>query len=82
MGPAMRAVEPQPDRPAAATSLAELDDSIDDEVPAEEPASEEGQVLVGDELDNTGESATRRSGYLVPEPHQPAADETVHAREL
>jgi hypothetical protein len=42
---------------------------------------ERGQVLVGDELDSTGESATRRSGYLVTEPDPPAADESVYARE-
>jgi hypothetical protein len=38
-------------------------------------------VLVGDEVDNTGESATRRSGRLVTEPDAPATDEAQYARE-
>jgi hypothetical protein len=73
--------ESVPDRPAAATPLEELDESIDEEVGPGEPAGDEGQVLVGEEIDNTGESATRRAGYLVTEPDQPAADETAYARE-
>ncbi|MGH3900357.1 MAG: hypothetical protein ACRDTA_19350 [Pseudonocardiaceae bacterium] len=73
--------EPVPDRPVAATPLDELDESVDNEVIPGDPASREGQVLVGDEVDNTGESATRRSGYLVTEPDEPAADEAVYARE-
>lgn len=73
--------EPVPDRPVAATPLEELDESIDDEVMPGEPTGGEGQVLVGDEVDNTGESATRRSGYLVTKPDQPAADEIASGRE-
>ncbi|MGH8964688.1 MAG: hypothetical protein ACRDXB_05075 [Actinomycetes bacterium] len=70
-----------PDRPIAATPLEELDESIDDEVVPAGPEHGRGQVLVGDEVDSTGESATRRSGYLITEPDQPAADEAVYVRE-
>lgn len=70
-----------PDRPVAATPLEELDESVDDEVTPGEPVGEEDQVLVGNEVDNTGESATRRNGYLVTEPGHPAADEVVYARD-
>ncbi len=73
--------ESVPDRPIAATPLEELDESIDDEVVPIAPERGRDQVLVGDEVDNTGESATRRSGYLITEPDQAAADETVYARE-
>jgi len=69
-----------PDRPVAATPLEELDESVDDEVTPSEPVSEEDQVLVGNEVDNTGESATHRNGYLGTEPEHPAADEIVYAR--
>lgn len=69
------------DRPVAATPLEELDDSVDDEVMPGEPASREDQVLVGEEIDNTGESATRRAGHLVTEPDQPAADEIAYAQQ-
>ncbi|MBV8539204.1 MAG: hypothetical protein JO364_16270 [Pseudonocardiales bacterium] len=72
--------EPVSERPVAATPIEELDDSIDDDVTPGEPVAEDGQVLVGDELDVTGESATRRAGHLVTEPDQPATDETVYAR--
>lgn len=72
--------EVAPDRPVAATPLEELDESVDEEMTPGQPGSGEGQVLVGDEVDNTGESATRRSGYLVSEPDQPAADEIAYAR--
>ena len=74
-------VEPAPERPVAATPLEDLDESIDDEVEPEEPARAEAGVLVGDEVDNTGESATRRSGHLVAEPDPPAADEAAYAQE-
>lgn len=74
-------VEPAPERPVAATPLEDLDESIDDEVPPGEPADTQSGVLVGDEVDNTGESATRRSGHLVTEPDQPAADEATYAQE-
>lgn len=73
--------ESVPDRPVAATPLEELDESVDDEVMPREPVGGEDQVLVGDEADNTAESATRRSGYLVTEPDHPAADEIVYAQE-
>ena len=73
--------EPVPARPVAATPIEELDDSIDEEVVPAESAAENGYVLVGDELDTTGESATRRAGHLVTEPDQPATDETVYVRE-
>ncbi|MGH3801313.1 MAG: hypothetical protein ACRDTD_14480 [Pseudonocardiaceae bacterium] len=73
--------ESVPDRPVAATPLEELDDSVDDEVMPGEPASREDQVLVGEEIDNTGESATRRAGHLVTEPDQPAADEIAYAQQ-
>jgi hypothetical protein len=69
-----------PDRPVAATPLEELDESVDDEVTPNEPVGEEDQVLVGDEVDNTGESVTRRNGYLRLEPEHPAADEVMYAR--
>jgi hypothetical protein len=59
--------ESVPDRPVAATPLEELDESVDDEVTPREPVGEEGQVLTGTEVRNTGESAT-------------AADEIVYAR--
>jgi hypothetical protein len=74
-------IEPAPDRPVAVTPLEELDESIDDELIPGEPRSGEGQVLVGDEVDQTGESATRRAGHLVTEPDRPAADETSYVRE-
>ncbi|MGH3974688.1 MAG: hypothetical protein ACRDS9_15360 [Pseudonocardiaceae bacterium] len=70
-----------PGRPIAATPLEELDESIDDEVVPIAPEHDRDQVLVGDEVDNTGESATRRSGYLITESDQAAADETAYARE-
>jgi hypothetical protein len=73
--------EPVPERPVAATPIEELDDSIDDELESEEPINEDGQVLVGDEFDATGESATRRAGHLVSEPDQPAVDEVAYSRE-
>ena len=69
-----------PDRPVVATPLEELDESIDDEVTSGRPVEGKGQVLVSDEVGNTGESATRR-GYLVTEPDQPAADEIAYIRE-
>ena len=68
-----------PDRPVAATPLEELDDSVDEVTPLE-PVDEENQVLASNEVDNIGESATRRSGYLVTEPDHPAADEIVYPR--
>lgn len=71
--------EPVPQRPVAATPIEELDDSIDDVLVPAEPL-EGGQVVVGDEVDATGESATRRAGQLVTEPDQPATDETAYAR--
>lgn len=74
-------MRPAPDQPLAMTPWEELDESIDEELVSEEPVNEQGQVLVGDELDSTGESATRRSGYLVTEPDPPAADESVYTRE-
>lgn len=74
-------IGPSLERPVAVTPWEELDESIDDELIPGEPVKERGQVLVGDELDSTGESATRRSGYLVTEPDPPAADESVYARE-
>lgn len=73
--------EPVPERPLAATPIEELDDSIDDDLVPVQPIEEDGQVLVSDELDATGESATRRAGHLVAEPDQPATDETAYARE-
>ncbi|HET9255442.1 MAG TPA: hypothetical protein VFO16_09600 [Pseudonocardiaceae bacterium] len=63
--------EPLPERPLAATPIEQLDDSIDDQPVPAEPADVDGQVLVGDELDATGESATRRAGHLVTEPDRP-----------
>jgi hypothetical protein len=74
-------IGPVPDRPVAVTPLEDLDESIDEELIPGEPVSEQGQVLVGSEVDNTGESATRRGGYLVTEPDAPAADEASYARE-
>jgi hypothetical protein len=74
-------IRPGPDRPLAKTPWDELDESIDEELISGGPGNEQGQVLVGDELDSTGESATRRSGYLVTEPDPPAADESTYARE-
>lgn len=74
-------VSPAPDRPLLLTPLEELDESIDDELVPGEPVSEHEQVLVGDEVDNTGESATRRSGNLVPEPGIPAQEESLYVRE-
>lgn len=71
------APEPVPERPVAATPLEELDESVDDEL-AGEPAPSGSGVVVGAEIDDTGESATRREGYLVTEPDQPAADEIAH----
>ncbi|MBV9160618.1 MAG: hypothetical protein JO281_03455 [Pseudonocardiales bacterium] len=73
-------IRPAPDRPVAVTPLEELDESIDDEVIPGDLGSEQGQVLVSDEIDKTGESATRRGGYLVTEPDPPAADESSYAR--
>ncbi len=70
-----------PDRPVAATPLEELDEAVDDEVTPGEPATGPGQVLVGEDVDNTGESATRRGGHLVTEPDPPSADEISYARE-
>lgn len=75
------AIEPAPERPLSVTPLDELDESIDDELIPGEPASPEGQVLVGDDVDNTGESAIRRGGHLVTEPEPPAADEALYVRE-
>lgn len=72
---------PAPARPLAVTPLEQLDESIDEGLVLEDPVPAEGQLLVGDEIDRTGESATRRAGHLVTEPDQPAADETVYARE-
>jgi hypothetical protein len=74
-------IEPAPDRPMALTPLEELNESIDDELIPGEPVREQAQVLVGDEVDNTGESATRRSGRLVTEPDAPATDEVQYAQE-
>jgi hypothetical protein len=74
-------IRPVPDRPLLLAPLEELDESIDDEQVAWEPVSEQGQVVVDDEMNNTGESATRRNGYLVTEPDIPAAEETSYARE-
>jgi hypothetical protein len=65
----------------AVTPIEELNDSVDNERVPGDPAGEDGQVLVGDELDVTGESATRRAGHLVTEPDQPATDEASYARE-
>ncbi|MGH3721353.1 MAG: hypothetical protein ACRDRI_21380 [Pseudonocardiaceae bacterium] len=73
--------EPVPERPVAATPIEELDDSIDEEAAPGEPATENGQVLIGDEFDAIGESATRRAGHLVTEPDQPATDEAAYTRE-
>lgn len=73
--------EPVPERPTAATPLEELDESIDDEIVPAEPTNEEGQVLLGEEADETGEASTRRGGYLVDEPDRPAADETAIPRD-
>lgn len=70
-----------PERPVAATPLDELDESIDDEVATEDWAPSDDGVLVGSESDETGEAATRRGGYLVTEPDQPATDEVVESRE-
>lgn len=72
--------EAVPDRPGAASLLEELDESVDDEV-IPGPTAGEDQILVGEEVGNTGESATRRGGYLVTEPDTPAADEVSYARE-
>lgn len=74
-------ISPAPDRPLLLAPLEELDESIDEELVSWEPVSEQGQVLVGDEVDNTGESATRRSGHLVPEPDIPVGDERGYAQE-
>jgi hypothetical protein len=74
------ATEPPRRRSVATTPLEDLDDSVDDEAVPEEPARRDGQVLIGDDIDTTGESATRRSGYLVTEPGTPAADEISHVR--
>jgi hypothetical protein len=70
-------IKPVPDCPLPLAPLEELDESIDDELVPGEPVSEQGQVLVmGDEVDNTGESATRRSGHLlVTQPDVPAEEE-------
>ena len=73
--------ESVPDRPVIATPLEDLDESVDDEVMPGEPGSGQGLVLVGEEVDNTGESATRRGGQLATEPGPPAADEIVYVRE-
>jgi hypothetical protein len=73
--------EQPPERPASITPIDELDESIDDEVPTGEPMPPEEGVLVGTESDDTGESATRRAGYLVTEPDQSATDETANPRE-
>jgi hypothetical protein len=74
-------LDPPPDRPVIMTSLEELDESVDDELTPEAAAVRDGQVLVGDDLDNIGESATGRDGHLMTEPGQPAADETFYARD-
>jgi hypothetical protein len=68
-------IKPVPDCPLPLAPLEELDESIDDELVPWEPVSEQGQVLMGDEVDNTGESATRRSGYLVNQTGVPAEEE-------
>lgn len=82
--------EVEPERPIAETPLDELDDSIDDvedidhiegETTPEEPLSVDGGVLVGTEDDETGESATRRTGYLIAEPDEAARDEVAAPRE-
>lgn len=73
--------QPAPARPVAETPLEELDESVDDEVVPAEPTRGAGGVLVGTEADETGESATRRAGYLVEEPDAPADDEAATARE-
>jgi hypothetical protein len=74
-------VESAPDPPVAVTSLDELDESVDDELVPEAPARGRGQLLVSDELGNTGESANGSGGHLVTEPDQPATDEISYARE-
>lgn len=74
LDPATNEDRPGPDAPSA-----EMDDATSDDV-AEEPAARQ-DVVVGDELDSTGESQTRRAGHLNPEPDQPAADETVRTRQ-
>jgi hypothetical protein len=68
------------DRTMAVTPLEELDESVDDEVLSGAPASGAGQVLVGEEIDNTGESVPGGGGHLVAEPDLPAADEISYAR--
>jgi hypothetical protein len=74
-------IDSGPERPVSVTSLDELDESVDDELIPGEPARGEGQVLVSDAINNTGESAIRSGGHLVTEPEPPAADEAVYVRE-
>ncbi len=74
-------LEPPFTRPVAMTPVEELDESVDNEMAPGESATGDGQVLVGDETDNTGGSNPYRGGHLVTEPDQPAADETSYARD-
>lgn len=56
-------IESVPDRPVAVTPLGELDESVDDEVMPGEPVRGKGQVLVGDEVNDTAASPGSRTRW-------------------